>query len=123
MPRVKKTKQPEVIEATNEVEVIKPPKPKPKIKPTAKVPGLETIEVMLGDNYGPVLKMCEKFSRRHGVDMVFIRKFMAFKLLRKKKHLDWITFADLMKVYGSRVRQPQNPVRPPQRPYENNRIY
>ena len=107
----------------NEPTIDATPKPKKKTKATPKVPGLEAVESVLGSDYGPVLKCCEKFSRRHGVKMVFISKFMSFKLMRQEKHVDWITFKDLMKVYDSRVLQPPGASRKPQRPGNKKQIY
>ena len=129
MPRVKKdtsTRSTETSETEGQktdvkVEVTK--KPKQKTKPTVKIPGLEVIEDILGSDYGVVLKQCEKFMRRHGINLTFHKKFMAFKCLKKNVHVDWITFADLMKVYDCRVREPKKAIRPPQRPYQNKRIY
>ena len=130
MPRVKKnvtsseveTSKTEGQETDVKVDVVK--KSKTKTKPTVKIPGLEVLEEALGSDYGVVLKQCEKFMRRHGIKLTFHKKFMAFKCLNNRGvHVDWITFTDLMKIYDCRVRQPQTPIRPPQRPYVKNRIY
>jgi len=129
MPRVKKdtskssdeTSKTEGQKTDVKVDVVK--KPKTKTKPTVKIPGLEVLEKVLGPDYGVVLKQCEKFMRRHGIKLTFHQKFMAFKCLRQGRHVDWITFTDLMKIYDCRVRAPQTPIRSPQRPYNINRIY
>ena len=109
---------------TTDVNVEVTKKPKQKTKPTVTIPGLEVIEDILGSDYRVVLKQCEKFMRRHGIKLTFHMKFMAFKCLNNRGvHVDWITFTDLMKIYDCRVRQPQTPIRPTQRPYVKNRIY
>lgn len=103
--------------------------PKKLIKPEGTRPlkndtfkGRIELKKMMLDHMETIDDVIAKFRMKHCVSVVFLPRFNSFKLIREKRHVDWITFDDLMKMYNTGIAPIGVPLRP-QRPYEQDRVY
>ena len=84
--------------------------------------GSEDLDKLLYDRSQEVHPLVKKFQNRFSVKLKYVDRFSAFKILKKEKHVDWITLNELMKRYDCRV-PPVSMNLNPQRPYKESRIY
>lgn len=84
--------------------------------------GSEDVDELLDARSQEIHPLVKKFQNRFFVKLKFVARFRSFKILKKEKHVDWITLNELMKRYDCRVPPVSMPLNP-QRPYKENRIY
>lgn len=94
----------------------------PVTLPPLSFQGHEQLTALLEERALEVGPLVAKFEARYDVKLVFIAKFKAFKCMREKRHVDWITLNELMKRYDCRIK-PVSMQAQPQRPYVKKRIY
>lgn len=84
--------------------------------------GKEDLEKFLPEQFSDIHSFVKKFQNRFFTKLQYVHRFRSFKILKKEKHVDWISLNELMKRYDCRIPPVKMPLTP-QRPYKENRIY